>query len=87
MGADVGGVGVERSVPSDADPRASAPIADSAGAGVPGASQPDTGADTGADGTGIARADGGGVIGGTRHPDAGAGIHVPVDACNPGGSL
>ena len=58
MGADVGGVGVERSVPSDADPRAGAPIADSAGAGVPGASQPDTGAD----GTGIARADGGGCL-------------------------
>src|ERR1700722_1121099 len=71
--------------------------ADSPGAGVPGASQPDTG-----DGDdGITRADGGDVVGGTRQPDAGggdvaggtrqpwadAGIHVPVDACNPGGNL
>ena len=56
--------------------------ADSVGAGAPGTSQSDTGG--GDDGNALG---GGDVVGGTRHPVAGAGLHVPVDACTPSGNL
>ena len=69
MGADVEAAWVSNAarlpMPVPPMPGAGVAIADSAGAGVPRASQPDTGAD----GIGSARAGvGGGVIGGTLQP-------------------